>query len=250
MGASDGCPWDEETCAYALRGHLDVLKWARQNGCEWDEETCRAAALGGHLEVLKWARQNGCPWDGRTCWAAAYGGHLEVLRWLRQNGCPWDEVTCSSAALGGHWRCCSGRVRRVRLGRGDLLGAAEEAAWRCWWASERVPVEREDRGGGVWRPPGGVAVGASERVPVEREDVLVRGGGGHLEVLKWAHENGCRGTGRAGPRKRVHLEVLKWARDNGCPRNKWTWDHANSRCRPYLIEHGCPGSHLLDDARS
>jgi len=47
---------------------------------------------GGHLEVLKWARENGCPWDEDTCAGAAEGGHLEVLKWARENGCPWDEV--------------------------------------------------------------------------------------------------------------------------------------------------------------
>jgi hypothetical protein len=34
-------------------------------------------------------------------------------------------------------------------------------------------------------------VGARERLPVERGDVLPRGEGGHLEVLKWARANGC-----------------------------------------------------------
>ena len=38
------CPWDEETCAYAAEGHLEVLKWAHANGCPWDEETCAYAA--------------------------------------------------------------------------------------------------------------------------------------------------------------------------------------------------------------
>ena len=45
------------------RGHLEVLKWARENGCQWNEWTCTNAAEGGHLDVLKWARENGCPWS-------------------------------------------------------------------------------------------------------------------------------------------------------------------------------------------
>jgi hypothetical protein len=57
----------------------------------WDERTCRYAAWGGHLEVLKWARENDCPWDERTCMFAAKGGHLEVLKWARENDCPWNE---------------------------------------------------------------------------------------------------------------------------------------------------------------
>jgi len=69
-------------------GHLEVLKWARENDCPWDKRTCAHAAKGGHLEVLKWARENGCPWDENTCACAAYRGHLEVLKWAHANGCP------------------------------------------------------------------------------------------------------------------------------------------------------------------
>ena len=53
------------------RGHLEVLKWARENDCPWDEGTCMCAAKGGHLDVLKWARENDCPWDEHTCTYAA-----------------------------------------------------------------------------------------------------------------------------------------------------------------------------------
>ena len=82
-----------------MDGHLEVLKWARENGCPWDEETCWKAAERGHLEVLQWARENGCPWNELTCAYAALGGHLETLKWLRENGCPWDELTCEYARV-------------------------------------------------------------------------------------------------------------------------------------------------------
>ena len=49
-------------------------------------------ASGGHLDILKWLRENGCPWNGYTCAYAAMNGHLEVLKWARENGCPWNEV--------------------------------------------------------------------------------------------------------------------------------------------------------------
>jgi hypothetical protein len=85
-----GCPWDENTCAWAAEeGHLEVLKWVLANGCLWEDRVaCAHAARGGHLEVLQWARANGCPWDESTCERAARGGHLEVLQWARANGCP------------------------------------------------------------------------------------------------------------------------------------------------------------------
>ena len=82
-----GSAWNAWTCANAARGgHLDVLRWARENGCAWNANTCAFAAEGGHLEVLRWARENGCEWDARTATYAARGGHLDVLRWARENG--------------------------------------------------------------------------------------------------------------------------------------------------------------------
>ena len=65
-------------------------------------------------------------------------------------------------------------------------------------------------------------MGASERVPVGRVDVRVRPSKGHLEVLQWARENGCRWDGGtcSAAAEYGHLEVLQWARENGCP---WDW---------------------------
>ena len=50
-----------DLCICGSRGHLEVLKWARENGAPWDEWICAHAAEGGHFEVLKWARENGAP---------------------------------------------------------------------------------------------------------------------------------------------------------------------------------------------
>ena len=52
--------------AAAKKGHLDVLRWARENGCPWDNETTHQAVRGGHRKVFQWARQNGCPWEQNT----------------------------------------------------------------------------------------------------------------------------------------------------------------------------------------
>jgi hypothetical protein len=42
---------------------LQELKALRADEWPWDAWTCAYAAKGGHLEVLKWARENGCPWE-------------------------------------------------------------------------------------------------------------------------------------------------------------------------------------------
>jgi hypothetical protein len=99
----NSCPWSAITCANAAQGgHLEVLQWARASGCKWDKRTCSNAASFGHLKVLQWARTNGCDWDSWTCSNAATRGHLEVLQWARANGCKWDAGTCTYAALYGH----------------------------------------------------------------------------------------------------------------------------------------------------
>jgi hypothetical protein len=109
----NGCPWNEWTCASAaFNGHLETLKWARENGCPWNEWTCANAAKNGQIETLKWARENGCPWNEVTCTYAAGYGHLETLKWLRENGCPWDEVTCRYAAE-------NGQIETLKWARGN-----------------------------------------------------------------------------------------------------------------------------------
>jgi len=72
----------------AIEGHLEVLKWAREQGCPWGADTCANAAWGGHLELLKWVREAGCPWNESTCTRAAEYGHLEVLKWAREASSP------------------------------------------------------------------------------------------------------------------------------------------------------------------
>ena len=47
-------------------------------------DSCDIASEEGHLEVLKWLREQGCPWDTYTCSMAALGGHLEVLNGLER----------------------------------------------------------------------------------------------------------------------------------------------------------------------
>ena len=49
-------------CAAAARnGDLEALQALRSENFPWDELTCWHAAKGGHLETLKWARENDCP---------------------------------------------------------------------------------------------------------------------------------------------------------------------------------------------
>ncbi|CAM9489559.1 unnamed protein product [Ectocarpus sp. 8 AP-2014] len=80
-----------------FRGHLDVLRWARNNGCPWDGHAVERLRSG--ISKVQWARDNGCPWDEATCSSAASEG----VCWARGNGCPWDEATCSNVTSGGQY---------------------------------------------------------------------------------------------------------------------------------------------------
>jgi hypothetical protein len=45
-------PWDEWTCYNAAEyGHIEVLRWARENGTPWTENTRRIAASKGYVET-------------------------------------------------------------------------------------------------------------------------------------------------------------------------------------------------------
>ena len=135
---------------------------------------------------------------------AVLEGDVEAMVWLMQL---FDEK-------GLEWRDDSGPdLSLLAAERGKIESLTCLRANGCPW----------DDGRGDWRPPGGASVGASERVSRgTEEDVLVGGvRGGHLEVLQWAHQNGCpwdRGTCEAAAQE-GHLQMLQWARQNGCPWN-------------------------------
>lgn len=97
--------------AAACTGQLDILIWLHEHGCPvdkgWSDCISSTAEHHGHLNVLKWLKQNVPHYSGSqyACSNAAFGGHLNVLRWLRQNGCQWSDRTIESASQNGHLNC-------------------------------------------------------------------------------------------------------------------------------------------------
>ena len=127
---ANGCPWEPEmVCRLAARlGHLEVLRWARDNGGKLTEDLCMEVAFEGHLVALQNLRAVGCPWGAKVCHTAANRGQLEILKWLRGNGCPWDVMTCFGAVTKGH-------VEVLRWAREN------GAPWNTWtrvWAAEKL----------------------------------------------------------------------------------------------------------------
>ena len=64
----------------AKLGWLSTLKNRLRRGILHKPSVCTSAAEFGHLEIVKWARENDCPWDELTCAHAAGGGRLEILK--------------------------------------------------------------------------------------------------------------------------------------------------------------------------
>lgn len=74
-----------------LRGHLDCLKYLRENGCEWSSNDCSVTVSGGHLRCLQYFHDCGFPLDNPDyCTAAAQQGHFDCLKFLHEVDCPWD----------------------------------------------------------------------------------------------------------------------------------------------------------------
>jgi len=90
----NGCEWNHYTLltvtllTAAANGHLSILQ-SRKLGWSWDRDRiCYVTAEGGHLECLKWMREDGCPWDTRTYYAAQMCGNPDVLKYIINQGCP------------------------------------------------------------------------------------------------------------------------------------------------------------------
>ena len=73
-------PWNEGTCSDAAFNRLECLKYLHENGCPWDGETCSYAVK---MDLLR------CRWD-----EVPSNGRLKCLQYANENGCPWmDEYT-------------------------------------------------------------------------------------------------------------------------------------------------------------
>ena len=143
-GRDSGCPLTPSVCSSAaLGGHLEVLKWLReQMGCPWDESTCGAAARGGHLEVLEWAVTHGCPIDGsKIVKEAAAGGHLKVLQSKQLSTYPWDISAQHAAAKGGSSGGAQMGARPLQLCRQKYTLSPGSG----WWVHRGAAVGERDR---------------------------------------------------------------------------------------------------------
>jgi len=193
----NGCPWDEKTCAVAAGdNYLDILKYLHDNGCPWDERCYEYT--WNYMDILRYLHENGCPWDERACSSAAYHGCMETLRYLHENGCPWDELACHNAAYRGHE---------------EILRYLHEN--NCPWDEECYVKAANNK---------------------------------HYDIIKYLYQNGC-------PRTEMEklctfaacdndIDFLKWLCDNGWICNGRAFVNAvsnnNMEMLLYLYDNKCP----------
>ena len=71
--------------------NLDMVKYIHHHKT-WEEYPTSAllrAALRGHLEIMQWLREQGYPWSDGICMLLAKRGHIEAIKYARAHGCPW-----------------------------------------------------------------------------------------------------------------------------------------------------------------
>jgi hypothetical protein len=88
--------------------------------------------------------------------------------------------------------------------------------------------------------------------PMDGRAVALAAKGGHLAVLQWVREQGCRWDGKEDgdehhaitsyyAARAGHLEVLRWLREKDCP---WDWRVIAFAARPEISQwaqaNGCP----------
>ena len=78
--------------AAASRGQIEMLVFLRTphkgKVSPWSAEACAAAAANGHLDTLKYLRDNNCPWDQRVGIWAAQNKDKKMAKYAEDNNCP------------------------------------------------------------------------------------------------------------------------------------------------------------------
>ena len=139
-----------------------------------DYDICAAAAGGGHLELLRRLRDLGFMWTSKTCSAAARAGHLDVLQFARAQDCRWRYEVLSEAAA------CRNNVAMLEWMCENECELNPEACTTAAYNGQLGNLQYLRSVGVDW----------DDKVC---EVAAIRG---HLQVLRWAYDNGCPWTFR------------------------------------------------------
>ncbi len=103
LARDNGCPVDHNVMPLAAKGgHVECLRFARDNGASWGSfnmfNAASFAANAGKLDCLRYALENGCPAYGGMCNVATRSGSAECLRYLHERGFAIYASTALTAA--------------------------------------------------------------------------------------------------------------------------------------------------------
>ena len=186
-----------------------------------------AAQLSSTLEVLKWAPLGARGTSGRAR-SRRRGATLEMLQWGVRTGALGPDHVPRARHGKATWRCLQWARQNGCRGTSDVLvRGARPPPWRCCSGRVRTGARgtrgraRPRRRRPTWRSASCCSGRVQNGCPWNERTYSEAAEGGHLEVLSGRVRTGAPSeTRRRGPQ----------------------------RCRPYLIKHGCPDSHV-DGAR-
>lgn len=241
-----GCPLynDDRLCKYAAKyGHLEIMKWARQQQCQWSSRVLIAAIRSGNLRTVIWLRNQSppcpgwqsaycclaaveerniymikylrslcppCEWNESCCRAASRNGDIAMIIWLRSQTppCPFDEMTAMYAAAQGNIEMLVTLRRHLRP-----PCPWDSAVFRAAVSQARIRIELLE-----WLRD------ESDCCPWDESVCRAASQNNQIEVLNWLRNSesepcpwdssACVVAAHHG-----HLHTLQWLRDNGCPWN-------------------------------
>ena len=216
-------------------GHLHLLEYA-QKSCHWyfarpnDKRVCqrheincrraaRDAAEYGHLDIVRWIfryeSDEGrappvCDSDflSQVAWGAVKGGSMHVLKWLFDELADEDGILLDNAYY--TFKCCEGS--RSWCGGHYLCAAAAKRG-----NLEMLKLLRADVSYKLW--PTDAAWDPTPRCGWNEWTCTAAAGNGHLDVLRWAFENGCPANENVIRRAKVigREDIEQWALANHLP---------------------------------
>ena len=154
-----------------------------RRGCPWDEFVYVAAARGRHMGCIEFARENHCDWTSHMTYAAAgdYWFGSDFLAWAF--GWEEDDDECEPP-----WTVDERTGQRSQLWppeRSEVGSRTRVSVWRLHRVRRRRRRLRQPRA--YFKRRENPAIGSSN----ERTCALAALEG-HFEILRWAHEHGCR----------------------------------------------------------
>ncbi len=200
----------------------------------WSWYYTAIASGNGNIPMLKYLFENGCPRYALMCIEAAKNNHLECLQYLIRLGYLRGSLTllCSRIAGNGHL---------------DMLKFIHYYYKHNYTKEMKADFDLWDYNTCVEAATYGhldcLKYAHENGCPMTFWRICdVAACGGHLKCLKYAHENGCNWKIQVTSNAALNdnLECLRYAHEHGCPWGFRVYIEDSPLCYKYAEDHGCP----------